>query len=86
MITREDRLRMVFRNDSSTVIEFEDGTRITTFYAIETNDSESDGNFRNLITLLKNNKKQEIISLIYIKSSTKLNCFQRLRHEFSQGC
>ena len=32
MITREDNLKMVFRNDGSSLVEFEDGTRITMFY------------------------------------------------------
>lgn len=32
MITREDNLKLVYRPDGSTVSEFSDGTRITTFY------------------------------------------------------
>lgn len=33
MITREDNLKIVYRTDGSSLVEFEDGTRITTFYA-----------------------------------------------------
>lgn len=32
MITREDNLKMVYRPDGSTIAEFGDGTRITSFY------------------------------------------------------
>jgi hypothetical protein len=32
MITREDNLKIVLRPDGSSVIEFEDGTRVTKFY------------------------------------------------------
>lgn len=32
MITREDNLKMIYRPDGSSLIEFEDGTRITRFY------------------------------------------------------
>lgn len=33
MISREDNLKIVYRTDGSSLVEFEDGTRITTFYA-----------------------------------------------------
>ena len=33
MITREDNLKIVHRTDGSSLVEFDDGTRITTFYA-----------------------------------------------------
>ncbi len=33
MINREDNLKIVYRTDGSSLVEFEDGTRITTFYA-----------------------------------------------------
>ena len=33
MVNREDHLKIIYRTDGSTLVEFEDGTRITTFYA-----------------------------------------------------
>jgi len=33
MLNREDHLKIIYRTDGSTLVEFEDGTRITTFYA-----------------------------------------------------
>lgn len=32
MLNREDHLKIIYRTDGSTLVEFEDGTRITTFY------------------------------------------------------
>ncbi len=32
MVNREDHLKIIYRTDGSTLVEFEDGTRITTFY------------------------------------------------------
>ncbi len=34
MVTREDNLKIVYRTDGSSLVEFEDGTRITSFYAV----------------------------------------------------
>ena len=42
MVNREDHLKIIYRTDGSTLVEFEDGTRITTFYAQqEGNERES---------------------------------------------
>ena len=44
MITREDNLKMVYRTDGSSLVEYEDGTRITMFYVYSdahTNDYET---------------------------------------------
>lgn len=38
MVNREDHLKIIYRTDGSTLVEFEDGTRITTFY------TQSEGN------------------------------------------
>jgi hypothetical protein len=34
MVTREDNLRLIYRTDGSTLVEYQDGTRITSFYSM----------------------------------------------------
>lgn len=59
MITREDNLKMVFRPDGSTLVEYEDGTRITAFYVSldATNDKET-GEFRQ-----RSDKKEKYVKI-----------------------
>lgn len=33
MVTREDNLKIIYRSDNSMLVEYEDGTRITSFYS-----------------------------------------------------
>lgn len=58
MINREDNLKIVYRTDGSSLVEFEDGTRITTFYAQNEAISERDS-----ADLISEHKKEKYIKI-----------------------
>ena len=57
MITREDNLKMVYRTDGSSLVEYEDGTRITMFYVY------SDTNLNDNETGEVNKKREKYVKI-----------------------